>query len=49
MVETQCRQIGNAVPVPLSLALGKALGAALLRTWAEEEAEKEARGGSVEV
>ncbi len=29
----QYRQIGNAVPVPLALALGKSLGAALLKTW----------------
>jgi len=38
------RQIGNAVPVPLALALGKSLGESLLKTWAEEERE-----GSVEV
>jgi site-specific DNA-cytosine methylase len=33
----QHRQIGNAVPVPLALALGKSLGEALLKTWANEE------------
>lgn len=35
----QLRQIGNAVPVPLALALGKALGDSLLTMWAEEERE----------
>lgn len=29
----QVRQIGNAVPVPLALALGKALGEVLLEEW----------------
>lgn len=32
------KQIGNAVPVPLALALGTTLGtSALLPTWAEED------------
>ena len=34
----QLRQIGNAVPVPLSRALGNALGDALVKMW-EAEAE----------
>lgn len=39
----QIRQIGNAVPVPLSRALGNALGDALIKMWeAEAEAEAEA-------
>jgi len=33
MVDNQLRQIGNAVPVPLALALGKALGEVLLAEW----------------
>lgn len=40
----QHRQIGNAVPVPLAMALGKALGDALLKMWQEED-----RVGSPEV
>jgi len=32
----QIRQIGNAVPVPLALALGKELGVALIQAWKEE-------------
>ncbi|GLB34766.1 putative cytosine specific DNA methyltransferase replication foci [Lyophyllum shimeji] len=40
-VANQIRQIGNAVPVPLALHLGKALGKALLKEW-----EKDAREGS---
>jgi len=40
----QQRQIGNAVPVPLALALGKSLGEVLLKTWEEED-----RAGSPEV
>ncbi|KAF9469258.1 hypothetical protein BDZ94DRAFT_1244081 [Collybia nuda] len=39
MVDNQMRQIGNAVPVPLSLALGKSLGEALLKEWAKKERE----------
>ena len=38
-ITQQHRQIGNAVPVPLALALGKALGEVLLKTWQEEERE----------
>ncbi|KAF5357987.1 hypothetical protein D9756_001474 [Leucocoprinus leucothites] len=34
--EDQIRQIGNAVPVPLALALGKELGVALTQAWREE-------------
>ncbi|KII89181.1 hypothetical protein PLICRDRAFT_160365 [Plicaturopsis crispa FD-325 SS-3] len=32
-VEDQHRQIGNAVPVPLAIQLGKSLGDALLQIW----------------
>ncbi|KAF8077759.1 C5-DNA-methyltransferase [Lyophyllum atratum] len=39
LVENQIRQIGNAVPVPLALHLGKALGKALLEKWAIDERE----------
>jgi len=37
----QIRQIGNAVPVPLALALGKELGAALIQAWREEVEKKQ--------
>ncbi|KAH9958326.1 hypothetical protein BC827DRAFT_1090916, partial [Russula dissimulans] len=33
IIRDQLRQIGNAVPVPLSRALGRALGDALLKMW----------------
>ena len=38
----QLRQIGNAVPVPLALALGKAIGKALIQQWGGEEDEGDA-------
>jgi len=42
IIRDQLRQIGNAVPVPLSRALGRALGDALLKMWeAEAEADVE--------
>ncbi|OBZ65761.1 Acetolactate synthase, mitochondrial [Grifola frondosa] len=41
-VTDQHRQVGNAVPVPLALALGKELGKALVILWAERE-RKESR------
>jgi len=44
IVQDQQRQIGNAVPIPLALALGKSLGEVLLKTWQEED-----RAGSPEV
>ncbi|KAH7923467.1 S-adenosyl-L-methionine-dependent methyltransferase [Leucogyrophana mollusca] len=44
VVEDQHRQIGNAVPIPLALALGKCLGKALMKMW-----EKKEREGSPEV
>ncbi|KAI0705891.1 S-adenosyl-L-methionine-dependent methyltransferase [Cytidiella melzeri] len=33
----QYKQIGNAVPVPLALALGRTLGETLLKVWQEED------------
>ncbi|KAF8503256.1 S-adenosyl-L-methionine-dependent methyltransferase [Russula emetica] len=43
IVRDQLRQIGNAVPVPLSRALGNALGDTLIKMWeAEAETETEA-------
>lgn len=42
--EQQVRQIGNAVPVPLALALGKALGDSLVKMW--DEKKKEGKEGS---
>ena len=33
----QYKQIGNAVPVPLALALAKALGTVLVKEWKDEE------------
>lgn len=35
-------QIGNAVPVPLALALGKAIGKAVMQMWREDDARWEA-------
>ncbi|KAF8266486.1 S-adenosyl-L-methionine-dependent methyltransferase [Lactarius quietus] len=37
----QLRQIGNAVPVPLSRALGKELGKALIKMWEAEDKARE--------
>ncbi|KAG6876747.1 hypothetical protein C0993_000724 [Termitomyces sp. T159_Od127] len=48
LVVNQIRQIGNAVPVPFALHLGKSLGAALLKDW-ETERERREREGSVVV
>ncbi|RDX56375.1 S-adenosyl-L-methionine-dependent methyltransferase [Lentinus brumalis] len=39
VAEDQLRQIGNAVPVPLALALGKEIGKALIQLWDKEEDE----------
>ncbi|KAL0946534.1 hypothetical protein HGRIS_012742 [Hohenbuehelia grisea] len=39
VVDDQYRQIGNAVPVQLSLALGKSLGEALVKGWLQNERE----------
>ncbi|KAG6844922.1 hypothetical protein H0H87_002406 [Tephrocybe sp. NHM501043] len=46
-VVNQIRQIGNAVPVPLALHLGKALGEALLKDLVKEEKKKEREGSPV--
>lgn len=43
-VITILQQIGNAVPVPLALALGKELGAALIQAWREEVEKKQNKG-----
>ncbi|KAG6854702.1 hypothetical protein C0991_002414 [Blastosporella zonata] len=47
-VLNQIRQIGNAVPVPLALHLGKSLGKALLQDWAKDR-ERRQREGSLEI
>ncbi|KAH9026772.1 S-adenosyl-L-methionine-dependent methyltransferase [Lactarius pseudohatsudake] len=41
IVRDQLRQIGNAVPVPLSRALGRALGKALIKMWEAEDKARE--------
>ncbi|KNZ78480.1 DNA (cytosine-5)-methyltransferase 1B [Termitomyces sp. J132] len=46
LVVNQIRQIGNAVPVPFALCLGKSLGGALLKDW-ERDRERREREGSV--
>lgn len=44
------RQVGNAVPVPLALALGKAIGNALHELWRTREEQEQAwRANSPEV
>ncbi|KAG5354089.1 hypothetical protein C0989_009787 [Termitomyces sp. Mn162] len=48
LVVNQIRQIGNAVPVPFALCLGKSLGGALLKDW-ERDRERREREGSVVV
>ncbi|OJA16030.1 hypothetical protein AZE42_04287 [Rhizopogon vesiculosus] len=35
-INDQFRQIGNAVPIPLALALGQALGEAMFKMWDAE-------------
>jgi len=40
-VADQHRQIGNAVPVPLALALGKELGKALIKYWNTQDSREE--------
>ena len=48
--EQQMRQIGNAVPVPLALALGKEICKAVCELWrAREEQGRRERGKSPEV
>lgn len=42
------RQIGNAVPVPLAAALGRAVGKAAVQVWRDED-EKWIRPGSPEL
>lgn len=34
-------QIGNAVPVPLAFALGKAICKAVIKMWEEDDAREE--------
>ncbi|KAI9446182.1 S-adenosyl-L-methionine-dependent methyltransferase [Lactarius indigo] len=41
IVRDQLRQIGNAVPVPLSRALGRAMGKALIKMWEVEDKARE--------
>lgn len=36
----QFRQIGNAVPVPLAAALGRAIGKAAIQMWKDEDEER---------
>jgi len=48
-VADQHRQIGNAVPVPLALALGKELGKALTRYWIQQDLEDRERLRSPEL
>ena len=38
--EQQFRQIGNAVPVPLATALGRAIGKAAVQLWKGEDEEQ---------
>ena len=40
MSSQQLMQIGNAVPVPLALALGKAIGKAAVQMWDEDEQKR---------
>ncbi|TCD60057.1 hypothetical protein EIP91_010798 [Steccherinum ochraceum] len=39
-VRDQLKQIGNAVPIPLGMALGKELGKALFIMWKKQDAEE---------
>lgn len=48
-VADQHRQIGNAVPVPLGLALGKELGKALMLYWDQQDVNVSERSLSPEV
>ncbi|TDL25000.1 S-adenosyl-L-methionine-dependent methyltransferase [Rickenella mellea] len=36
IIADQCRQIGNAVPVPLAMALGKMIGRAAVEAWLQD-------------
>lgn len=47
LVIQQLKQIGNAVPVPLSRALGKELGKAVIKMWEAEDRARES--GSLEL
>ena len=38
--EQQFRQIGNAVPVPLAAALGRAIAKAVVQLWKDEDEER---------
>lgn len=46
--EDQQRQIGNAVPIPLALALGKSIGDAVVSRW-EKEVEENDKEQSPEI
>ncbi|THH29585.1 hypothetical protein EUX98_g4594 [Antrodiella citrinella] len=49
-INDQLKQIGNAVPIPLGLALGKELGKALYTMWrAQEGVEERERAASPEI
>ena len=37
IIKQQFRQIGNAVPVPLAAALGRAIGKAVVQLWKDED------------
>jgi DNA (cytosine-5)-methyltransferase 1 len=39
-LKKQFRQIGNAVPVPLAAALGRAIGKAVVQMWRDEDVER---------
>lgn len=39
-LQQQFRQIGNAVPVPLAAAIGRAIGKAALQMWKGEDEER---------
>lgn len=48
-LKQQFRQIGNAVPVPLAAALGRAIGKAVVQTWEGGENDDQMRVDSPEL